>query len=273
MSYTINTKQFASSIRKHALQMVYKCNASHIGPCFSIADILSVLYGNILHVDPTNPRQPDRDRFILSKGHAAAILYATLAECGFFSVNELDTYSTDGSRLNGHISAEVPGIELSTGSLGHGLSVAAGIALALKHDNFTSRSYVLVGDGELNEGSCWESVMFAPMRKLDNLVMIVDRNNMQGLGRASDIIDMSPLDRKFLDFGWAVRVIDGHNHSQIFESFRDIPFEAEKPNVIIANTIKGKGVSFMENTLAWHYKSPNEEQVRLALTELLECQE
>jgi len=264
----IHTKELARKIRIHALKMVHRANASHIGSCLSIADLLAVLYETTLQYKADNPQYLDRDRFILSKGHAAAVLYAVLAEKGFFPIQQLNDYCSNGSMFAGHASHHVPGVELSTGSLAHGLPVACGIALAGKRQNSTFRSFVLMSDGELNEGSNWEAILFAPQHKLDNLVAIVDYNKLQGFGAVKDVIDLDPIVDKWKTFNWSVREINGHDHCEIEKTLKAVPFEKNKPSIIIAHTIKGKGVSYMENTLAWHYKSPNSEQLKLALEEL-----
>lgn len=259
----------AIKIRAHALRMVHKANASHIGTCLSIADILAVLYKGILRIDPNRPDWPDRDRFILSKGHGCAALYAVLAECGFFPKKWLDTYCQDGAHLAGHITHHgVPGVEVSTGSLGHGLPIGCGMALAGKHEGRPYRIFVILSDGELDEGSNWEAILFASQHHLDNLVATVDYNKIQSFGIVKEVLDLEPLADKWRAFRWAVREIDGHDHRQIEAALASVPFEAGKPSVIIAHTVKGKGVSFMENQLAWHYKSPNDEQLKQALTEL-----
>ena len=258
----------ANTLRAHAVRMAYRSRGAHLGSCLSMADILACLYWNSLRIDPTCPGWRHRDRFVLSKGHGASILYAALAERGFFPVEELETYCELHSRLTGHVTAGVPGVELSTGSLGHGLPVGCGMALAAKRDRSASRVVVLLSDGELDEGSNWEAILFAPQHKLDNLLLIVDYNKIQSFGRVSEVLDLAPLADKFRAFRWAVREVDGHNISQLAETFAAIPFEADRPSVIIANTVKGKGVSFMEDDLAWHYKSPSEEQLAGALQEL-----
>ncbi len=227
-----------------------------------------MLYGAVLRIDPAVPDWPQRDRFILSKGHAAAAMYAVLAERGFFPVSRLDTYCQDLSPLNGHVNHHVPGVEWSTGSLGHGLPVGCGMAIAAKHDRLPYRVFVLLSDGELDEGSNWEAILFAPHHHLDNLVVIVDYNKIQSFGSVKDVLDLSPLAEKWRAFNWAVREIDGHDHGQIAESLHKVPLEQGRPSVIIAHTIKGKGVSFMEGQLAWHYRSPNGDQLRQALEEL-----
>ena len=261
-------QQLANSIRIRTLKMVHKANASHIGSCLSMADILAVLYGQILNIDPDNPNLPERDRFILSKGHATAILYAVLAEKGFFPLDWLETYCQDGSLLTGHVSHEVPGVEVSTGSLGHGLPIGCGMALAAKGDRQAHRVFVLLSDGELDEGSNWEAILFAAHHHLDNLVAIVDYNKIQSFGTVQEVLNLEPLADKWRAFNWAVREIDGHNLQEISDCLNQVPFESGKPNVVIAHTIKGKGISFMENQLAWHYKSPKTEQLSQALTEL-----
>lgn len=264
----MTTESLAKKIRINALKMVHNANASHIGSCLSIADIIAVLYEQILKVNPQKPDMPDRDRFMLSKGHAAAVLYAALAEKGFIPNDLLQTYCIDGSILLGHASHEVPGIELSTGSLGHALPVGCGMAMAAARTMQNYRVFVLLSDGELDEGSNWEAILFAAHHKLDNLTAIVDCNKLQGLGTTEQVISLRPLKDKWSSFGWSVVEIDGHNHRQISESLGKIPLKKNMPTVIIANTIKGKGVSFMENKLEWHYKSPNEEQLRTAIKEL-----
>ena len=261
-------KGMARMLRAHALRMVHRSRASHLGSCLSVADIVACLYWNTLRIDPAQPDWPERDRFILSKGHAAAIVYAALAERGFFPVDELKTYCELGSRLTGHITSGVPGVEVSTGSLGHGLPIACGMAFAAKRDHLPSRTVVLASDGELDEGSNWEAILFAPQHELDHLWLVVDYNKIQSFGRVSEVLELAPLADKFRAFRWAVREVDGHNISQLAETFAAIPFEAGKPSVVVANTVKGKGVSFMEDDLAWHYKSPSEEQLAGAIREL-----
>jgi transketolase len=233
-----------------------------------MADLVACLYWNTLRIDPTDPAWPERDRFILSKGHGAAILYAALAERGFFPVSELDSYCQSGSRLTGHATSGVPGVELSSGSLGHGLPVGCGIALAAKRGKLPFRTFVLLSDGELDEGSNWEAILFAPQHQLDNLVAIVDYNKIQSFGSVKDVLDLDPLADKFRAFRWAVKEVDGHNMQELAETFRSLPLETGRPTVIIAHTVKGKGISFMEDQLAWHYKSPTAEQVEIALKEL-----
>jgi len=262
-------RRLALAIRRHALHMTHSSNSSHIGSCLSAADLLAVIYNGILRVDARNPDWPNRDRFILSKGHAAAAYYAVLAECGFFSKDLLHSFCQDGSRLAGHVSRhELPGIEVSTGSLGHGLSIACGMALAGKRENRPYRVFVLLSDGECDEGSTWEAALFAPHHKLSNLVAIVDYNKIQSFGFVKEVLDLEPFADKWRAFGWGVREIDGHDVDQIYQALSDVPYETQRPTCVIAHTIKGKGVSFMENQLAWHYKSANAEELERALQEL-----
>ncbi len=262
-------QKLAARLRTHVVHMVHKANASHIGTCLSMADLLAVLYGQVLRVDPARPDLPDRDRFILSKGHGAAIVYAALAERGFFPRERLETYCQDGSNLSGHINHRgVPGVEVSTGSLGHGLSIGCGMALAGKHDGRPYRVFVMLSDGELDEGSNWEAILFAPHQHLDNLVVIVDYNKIQSFGSVAEVLELAPLADKWRAFRWAVREIDGHDYGQIENALTMLPIEPRKPTVIIAHTVKGKGISFMEGQLSWHYKSPDPEQLQQALAEL-----
>jgi len=258
----------ATRIRAHALKMTHRARSSHIGGSLSIADLLAVLYGGVLRVDPSRPDWPDRDRFILSKGHAAAAAYAALAERGFFPIEWLNTYYLDGSHLAGHITRDVLGVEASTGSLGHGLSIGCGMALAGNRDNMPYRVFVLLSDGECDEGSTWEAALFAPHHHLDNIIAIVDYNKIQSFGTVKEVLDLEPLANKWQTFGWAVREIDGHDFGQIEKTLLSVPFKPERPSCIIAHTVKGKGVSFMENQLAWHYMPPNDDELRQALVEL-----
>jgi len=263
----LEPKDFARRIRAHALRMVFKARASHIGSCLSMADILAVLYTRILRLDPTRPELPDRDRFVLSKGHAAAIVYAALAERGFFPLGDLDTYCDNGSALTGHISHAVPGVEVSTGSLGHGLPITTGMAIAAKAAGRKNRSFCLLSDGECDEGSNWEAILFAPHHKLDNLVAIVDYNKIQSFGRVSEVLDLAPFADKWRAFGWHTVEVDGHD-TVALEAVLTAPPVTGIPLAVIAHTVKGRGVSFMEDKLEWHYKSPSDEQLQAALTEL-----
>ncbi len=249
--------------------MVHRAKSSHIGTNYSATELLAVLYGKVLHLDPDTPDWPERDRFILSKGHGCAALYAVLAERGFFPLDWLDTFYQNGSCLAGHAThTKVPGVEVSTGSLGHGLSIATGMALAAKRDGKTYRVFVMLSDGECNEGSTWEPTLFAPQHKLDNLIAIVDYNKIQSLGTVKEVMDLDPFADKWRAFGWVVREIDGHNVSEIEEILSSVPFEVGCPSCVIAHTVKGKGISFMENKLLWHYRTPQGDEFEAALAEL-----
>lgn len=260
---------FAKCLRLTALRMVHEARSAHVGGSFSMAELLAALYGGILRVDPAMPARPDRDRFILSKGHACAAFYAALAERGFFPKEWLETFYRDGGRLAGHAThTGVPGVEFSTGSLGHGLSVATGMALAGKRDGAPWRVFALLSDGECDEGSTWEPALFAPQHRLDNLVAIVDYNKIQSLGRTRDVIDLDPFADKWKAFGWAVREIDGHDSEQVVRTLASVPFEPGRPSCVIAHTVKGKGVSFMEDDLLWHYRNPSADEYAAAVKEL-----
>jgi transketolase len=246
--------------------MVYRAKASHIGAALSMIDILAVLYADVLNVLPSEPDWPYRDRLIVSKGHGAVGLYAVLGEMGFFPVEEFETYGQDGARLMGHVSHKVPGIELSTGSLGHGLPVACGLAMGLPK----AHTYCVLGDGELNEGSNWEAIMFAAHHRLGNLTAIVDHNKIQSLGRVDEVLDMGSIAKKFDAFGWRVVEIDGHDHDALCRDLTPaLPSpKGEAPLCVVAHTVKGKGVDFMEDDLAWHYKSPNDAQLESGLRQV-----
>jgi len=265
---TIDYKAFSTRIRAQVLRMVHRAQSGHLGSSLSIADILAVLYGRILNVDPAQPDWPERDRFILSKGHAVSAVYVALAERGFFPRDWLLNYYLNGSHLPGHITYGVPGVEASAGALGHGLPIGCGMALAAKCDDKKYRVYVILSDGDCDEGSTWEALLFAHQHKLDNIVAIVDYNKIQGFGRTKDVLDLDPLAEKWRSFGWSAREIDGHDHRQIEQALLGIPFESERPSCIVAHTVKGKGVSFMEDDVAWHYRSPDDKQLREALDEL-----
>ena len=259
----------ARTIRIGVLKATSRAKSSHIGTCFSMAELLAVLYGEILHVDPQRPEWPRRDRFILSKGHGCAGLYVVLAEVGFFPKKWLEEFYLDGSHLAGHIThAGVPGVEVSTGSLGHGLPIASGMALAAKRDDCPHRVVALLSDGECDEGSTWEAVLFAGHHRLDNLIAIVDYNKIQSLGTVAEVLDLEPFGKKWESFGWAVTEIDGHDLNEIHGALSKVPFEVGKPSCIVAHTVKGKGVSFMENELLWHYRSASGEEYEQALAEL-----
>jgi len=262
-------KEVSTHIRKEIVKMHARSKSPHIGSALSVVDILTVLYFYILKIDAKNPQDKNRDRFILSKGHAGSALYATLASRRFFPEEILDEYCMDGGKLPGHSTMHcVPGVEVSTGSLGHGLSMGIGMAIAAKRDSSKHRVFVLLSDGECDEGSVWESAMFASHHKLDNLIAIIDYNKIQAFGRTNEVINLEPFRDKWTAFGWIVKEIEGHNFSQIEKILSGVPFEKNKPSIVIAHTIKGKGVSFMENQLAWHYKSPNEKELEIALKEL-----
>jgi transketolase len=262
-------KVIAKRVRVKILQLVYHAHSPHIGPSFSCVEILVSLYFKILNIPPKKRGDANRDRFIFSKGHACPALYAILQKRGFISKKDLDNYGKNGSVLEHHPTMDFKrGIEISTGSLGHGLSVAVGMALAAKRDRKRHKVYVLLSDGELNEGSTWEAVLFAAHHKLDNLVVIVDYNKMQALGFTKDIIKLDPLAKKWASFNWEAKEIDGHNFNDIFKVFRRLPFKQGKPSAIIAHTVKGKGVSFMENSLLWHYRPPDDNEYKRAMQEL-----
>ncbi len=267
----MNTIALAKKIRLHALRMTSRGSSSHIGSVFSMADIIAVLYGAILKVKPEEPKWVDRDRFILSKGHAGAGVYAALAERGFFSIDTLNTHYQDGSILSGHISHKgIPGVEFSTGSLGHGLSVGAGMAYSAKLNNQNHRVFVVLSDGECDEGSNWEAILFSSHHKLDNLTVVIDYNKIQSLASVSDTLGLEPFADKWRSFGWAVAEVDGHDHAQLLDRLGHLPLNNEKPTCIIAHTTKGKGVSFMENSVLWHYRTAKGDEYNAALSELEE---
>jgi transketolase len=263
----ISSKSMAKAIRLSALKMVAMANASHIGSALSIADLVAVLYTNILRGDPNNPFYQDRDRFVLSKGHACVAVYAALAELGYFHREELETYGVNFSNLMSHISHKVPGVEFSTGSLGHGLPFAVGKAMQAIRVKKNWGVYALLSDGELNEGSNWEAIMFSAHHELNNLTIIIDCNGLQGLGSTDSTLSMYPLKEKLQAFGAEVLEIDGHNHIEIRDSLNR---KTKKMKIIIAKTIKGKGVSFMENQVVWHYRTPNSVQLTAALNEVMQ---
>ena len=264
----MTSKQLAWKIRRHGVEMTHLSGGSHIGAVLSVADIVAVLYADVMNFDTNNPKAESRDRFILSKGHAGAAIYAALAECGFFDTEELKTHYQNGSRLSGHVSHHVPGVDFSTGSLGHGLSAAAGMALAAKQDKKDYKTYVVLGDGECNEGSVWEAALFAVHFGLDNLVCIVDHNKMQSLDFCTKTLSTTPLSDIWKGFGWNVIEIDGNNHEECLDAFKNGTVTG-KPTVIIANTVKGKGIPFMENDILWQYRFPHDGwEYDMAVTEL-----
>ena len=267
----LNSRKLAWKIRRHSVEMTHVSKGSHIGSILSVADVIAVLYAEILNIDPDNPKMNDSDRTILSKGHAGAAIYAALAECGFFDPKELLTHYADGSLLSGHVSHKgIPGVEFSTGALGHGLPVGAGMAMAAKKDGRKNRVFVVMGDGECDEGSVWESALIANHYRLDNLVAIVDHNKMQSLDFCDKTIELSPFSDKWKSFGWHVIEVDGHDHDQLLDALNDLESSGQKPTVIIAHTIKGKGISFMENNILWHYRTPQGDEYNLAVAELEE---
>jgi transketolase len=262
-------RALAASIRRRDLEMIYGAKLGHIGGDFSATDILVTLYFNVLRIDPERPDDPERDRFILSKGHSAGALYTTLAHRGFFPLDELSTFAKPLSRLNGHPDRKkVPGVETNTGPLGPGLPVAVGCALAARMDGAAWRTFVVTGDGELQEGSNWEAALSASHYKLDNLTVIVDRNGLQQGDFTESTMHLDPLADKWAAFGWSVREVNGHDHAALLEVFEQLPFQWGKPNCIIAHTHKGQGVSFMRDRPAWHHRVPNAEEYAQALQEL-----
>lgn len=254
----MTSKQLAWLIRRHGIEMTHLSGGSHIASILSVADIVAVLYSDVLHYDPKDPELPERDRFILSKGHAGAAIYAALAEKGFFNTAELKTHYQNGSKLSGHVSHKgVRGVEFSTGSLGHGLPVAAGMAQAAKLDGKGHRVYVVMGDGECDEGSVWEAALYANHYGLNNLVAVIDHNKMQSLDFCENTMKLSPFAEKWRSFGWNAIEVDGHSHEELYSAFEEAK-HSDKPTVIIANTVKGKGVSFMEFDILWHYRFPHD---------------
>lgn len=243
----------ATRIRSHVVDMCAGPEGGHLGGAFSCADVLAALYFSVLNVDPRRPDDPDRDRFLLSKGHAAVGLYATLAERGFFPVEELAGYGRPGSRLMGHPVRAVPGVEMPTGSLGHGLALGCGFALAARYAGRDSRTFVLLGDGELQEGSVWEAAIAAASLRLDRLVAVVDRNGLQLTGSTEGVAPMEPLADRWRSFGWAVRDVDGHDPAQLADHLDAAPWEPGKPSVLIARTVKGQGLPFLAGRSASHY--------------------
>jgi transketolase len=270
MKITKNELQYlAHKLRLKVLKMINKAGSSHVGSAFSIAELLSVLYSEYLNISPENVKDDDRDRFIMSKGHAVAILYAILSEKKFFPEEWLETFYQNDTMLAGHATAKnIPGIELSTGSLGHGLSVGCGMAYAGKLDKKNYKVVVMLSDGECNEGSNWEAILFAAHHKLNNLLVIVDYNKIQSLGHTSDIMEIEPFADKWKMFNWNTIEVDGHNIDEIRSCFKQFDNEQNKPSVMIAHTVKGKGVSFMEDTVLWHYRTPKDEEYENAIKEI-----
>ncbi len=266
----LELKQKALQIRKNVLRLIKAGKSGHVGGALSSADIIAALYFKLMRVDPKNPSWSERDRFVLSAGHKCLALYAVLAERGYFDVSILDTYGALGSKLPGHPDMyKLPGVETNTGALGHGLSISGGMALGLRMQNIDARVYVLMGDGELAEGSNWEAAAAASHHKLDNLLVFVDRNTLQISGRTVEVMSYEPLDARWKSFGWSVRQINGHDMKQIVKNATDIPFEKGKPSVIIANTVKSKGFSFAEDKANYHYWKATPEEIQQAEDDLV----
>jgi len=265
MKQRINSIKLSKQIRETSLRMVSYGKASHIGSALSIADVLAVLYSRVLSFKSNDSKFSQRDRFILSKGHACVALYSVLYHLGFISKDDIDSYGRDFSKLSSHVSHKVNGVEFSTGALGHGLPVAVGKAMSAKIQKKTWRVYVIMGDGELQEGSVWEAIMFSSHHKLNNITLVIDANNLQSLKTVDETLSINPIASKFKSFGWECAEIDGHDHEMLFKELNSFN---EKPKCIIAKTIKGKGVSFMENKIEWHYKFPSNDELERALSEV-----
>ena len=268
---TGNAEVLAWLIRRNGLEMSRISRGSHIGSVFSVAEIIAVLYTGILHVNPKDPKMPDRDRLILRKGHAGSAVYAALAETGFFPVEMLKNHYANGSILSGHVSHKgIPGVEVSTGSLGHGLSIGAGMALGARMNGEDWRTWVVLGDGECDEGSVWEAALQAAQFGLDRLCAVVDYNHMQSLFTVEKTLRLEPFEAKWRDFGWNAESVDGHDVHALRAAFERAQANAGsgKPSVVLAHTVKGKGVSFMENNILWHYRTPQGEEYEAALKEL-----
>ena len=264
----------ALQVRRNVLRMIRASHAGHVGGALSAADIITALYYKIMRVDPRNPRWAERDRFILSAGHKCLAIYATLAAKGFFDEKIMDTYGSLGSKLGGHPDMhKVPGIESNTGALGHGLSIAGGMAMGLRMDGIDANVYVVMGDGELAEGSNWEAAAAASHHQLENLLLFVDRNGLQIGGKTTEVMSYEPLEKRWQAFGWGVRTIDGNDMDQIVANATAIPFEAGKPSVIVADTVKSKGISFAEDKVNFHYWKATDEDLDTAEKELLEMEE
>lgn len=256
-------------IRTHAVKMTSRGRSSHVGSVLSMADILGVLYARILNVDPANPAHAERDRVILSKGHGGAGIYAVLAERGFFDPQRLADHYQNGSIFSGHVSHKgVPGVDLSTGSLGHGLGIATGMALAARRGGENWRAFVIMSDGECDEGSVWEAALFAGHHRLSNLVAVIDYNKIQSLAPVAETVALEPFADKWRAFGWGVAEVDGHDHSALEQTLSAMPLDPDRPSVVIAHTVKGKGVSFMEHSVLWHYRTAQGDELADALAEL-----
>ena len=259
----------ARRLRGRVVEMSHRAGTPHLGSALSCVDVMAAAYWAVLRLDPAAPRDPDRDRFLLSKGHAATALYATLAARGFFPEELLDTYNDDGSLLPEHPSpGKLPGVEAATGSLGHGLPLALGMALGARIQGRRSRCYVLMSDGECQEGTVWEAAMFAAAQRLDNVLAVIDYNKWQATGRTDEVMATAPLADKWRAFGWTAHEIDGHDPAALVEVMRNLPDGSGRPVAVVAHTVKGKGVSFMEDDNNWHYRVPTAAEVRAARTEL-----
>jgi transketolase len=269
----LRLKTVALDVRKKILRQIKAGKSGHIGGAMSIVEIITALYFKIMRVDPENPAWRERDRLVLSAGHKCLALYAALAEKGFFDESVLDTYGSLGSRLPGHPNMyEIPGIETNTGALGHGLSIAGGMAMGLRMDGLPSKVYVIMGDGELAEGSNWEAAAACSHHQLSNILVFVDRNRLQISGRTVDVMSYEPLQERWSAFGWSVKVIDGHDLRRIVETVEEFPFEEHKPSVIIANTVKSRGISFAEDRADFHYWKATEEEISRAEKDLHEME-
>ncbi|MDK2805159.1 MAG: transketolase [Thermoanaerobacterium sp.] len=274
MNDVLDLKIKATQIRLEVINMIYESKTGHTGGSLSSADILTVLYYNVMNVDPNNPNWEERDRFILSKGHSVEAYYSVLADKGYFPKEELKTYCKFGTRLIGHPNNKIPGVEMNTGALGHGLSIAVGMALGAKMDNKSYRVFALMGDGELAEGSNWEAAMAASNYKLNNLIGIVDRNKLQISGNTEEVMSLEPLEDKWRSFGWDVLTTDGNDIKKLLYTFNAaIASTNDKPKLILAYTTKGKGISFIENKANWHHRVPTEEEYKAAVSELREQME
>ena len=273
MHMDIATLEYKSiQYRRSILTMIKEAGAGHTGGSLSCVDILNLLYNRVMNVNPGNIHSPERDRYIHSKGHSVEALYAVLADCGFFPADDLQTLCKFGSKYVGHPTRKVNGIEQNTGALGHGLSVAVGLALAGKIDRRSYRVFTTMGDGELTEGSVWEASMSAAHYRLDNLVVIVDRNTLQITGRTESVMSLEPLAERFRAFGYAVREADGNHLAELAQVCQELPFEKGKPSLLLAHTVKGKGISFIENAVDWHHHVPSDAEYAIALAELSQAE-
>lgn len=264
-------KAIAKQIRIDSVKMTNRAHSGHVGSMLSMAELIAVLYEKILNVDPKNPEMENRDRFLLSKGHAAAGVYSALAQKGFIPTEWLERYYCDDGKLMGHISHKLPGVEFSTGSLGHGLPVATGMAIAARYAKSDRRIFCMSSDGDMNEGSTWEAIMFAAQEKLSNLTLIIDYNRVQALGHSKDVIDLSDLKTRLEAFGWSVAEIDGHNVEEIYETLSKVPFDEKKPSAVIAYTVKCKGIPELEDTVKSHYKFVADEDLERVIKEIEEA--